>query len=52
MDAGDLVYGLEGFAMTCPKCQREMERNNLGAVRGWFCYDCDEFIEDEEADAG
>ena len=34
--------------MTCPKCQQEMDRNNLGVVRGWYCWDCDEFVEDED----
>ena len=36
--------------MTCPKCQQEMTRNNLGSVRGWFCWECDEFVEDEDGE--
>ena len=34
----------------CPKCQQEMERNNLGSVHGWFCAACDEFVEDDDDD--
>jgi len=38
----------ERFMMTCPKCQQEMDRNNPGVARGWHCWDCDEFVEDED----
>jgi len=34
----------------CPKCQQEMTRQNLGGTHGWFCWECDEFVEDDDDD--
>lgn len=40
----------------CPKCEKYMERQDgepdVGIVGGWYCTECDTYIEDEDDGEG